>query len=613
MRRGILASRDELAQLRNRIDAKPFDRIYESLRKRCALILETPPVTESQWQTLAQQGRWGSAILAARTAQGRIIDLTIAHGIDANGAYRSRAIEELKDLVSWTTWVDPSHQPALVDLCTAEAAVATVIGLDWLWEDMTRADRLRALQALRHRVIEPYRRTVDEKAWWYSCYHNWNAVVNGGCGLVGLALGDEEPKAQEVYNLARAGLRHFFDALGREGGWDEGTGYWGYGMRYLLLLGEAASRLLDDQRIFHERGMDATGLFPVYFTPNGHAASFGDNPAVPAHGPCYTLVKHYGLKETTWWLDTYILQHDVTTSGWSQAGLALLLRPEDAETPARPDLTPVKVFNEIGWAAMADTWPRPGFYAAIKTGDLAANHSQRDMNSIQLQVDGEMILTDLGNPPYSREYFGESRGEFYEVQARGHNTMVVADRDHRIDAQGQIVEAQSGKDYRWVACDAMQACGENVQFIRHLVMVVDPETHAGKALLVLDELIIGVPERIALFWHTHGKVELKRRRAEGVITGHRAKVHFAVASTVKSSVEALNQKAHGNVIDNVVRISAGVVGRALFAAVFWPAKPSGGIELRQTAAGRVTVNAGAIRVQFNAPKRHLQLARVSVK
>ena len=396
MRRGILATRDELRSLRDRIATEPFDRIFDALRKRCSLIIESAPITEARWQQLWSMGHRSAAVGAAKATQGRILDLLIAHHIEPNSAYCNRAIEELKNLAGWSTWVDPCHSDLAADLCTAEAAVAAAVGLDWLWEDLSRVDRMRVLQAIRHKAIEPYHQAVKDGAWWCTCYHSWNAVVNCGCAIAGLALGDEEPQAEEVFLHARKALRYFFNALGREGGWDEGTGCWGAALRYVLLFGEAASRLVDDQRVFHERGMDVTGLFPVYFTPNGHSASFGDDTPMPVHGALYALVRHYGLNDLAWWLDTYSLSHDASTTGWSHAGLALLLRPPDVRTPETISLAPIKVFNEIGWVAMADHWPRPSFYAAAKTGDLSAYRSQRDMNAVRLQVDGEMILTDAG-------------------------------------------------------------------------------------------------------------------------------------------------------------------------------------------------------------------------
>jgi len=609
MKRGILATREELESLRERITRRPFDAIHERLNRRCSLILETAPVTEAQWRSLYQQGAWGSALLAARTTQGRILDLLIAHHVEANSAYRDRAIEELKSLISWTFWVDPSHNHMPADLCTAEAAVAAVVGLDWLWEDLGDSDRLRIQEVIKTKAVEPYRQGVKQGVSWYNTYSNWNAVVNSGCGLAALALSDCDPSADEALRWARKGLEQFFNALGREGGWDEGTGYWAYSMRYILLLGEAMSRLADDQTIIHRRGMDVTGLFPIYFTPGGRPASFGDNPSVPLYGTFYLLVKHFALKEVTWWLDTYAFHRDVSTSGFSAAGLALLFRPVDAKTPKAPDLSRLKVYNEIGWAAMADAWPRPGLYVAAKTGDLSASHSQHDMNSIQVQVGGEMLLNDLGHPPFSGRYFSDARGQFYEVQARAHNTVVVARRDHRIDAQGRIIESASDDAYRYVAMDSAGACGEDVEFIRHVVMVVNPRTLAGETIVVLDEIASGAPERVDLFWHTPGTIDLDSSRLAGTISGRLAAVRFALASTVKAKAAGESHPLDRGRTDHVLHLWAGVVGREYFASVFTRRPEDATLELKNGKRG-LELTFGNLELTFKSAKRYLRLEQV---
>jgi hypothetical protein len=672
MRRGILASRDELVALRERTARKPFDGIYEALCRRCALILETPPVSEAQWRTLWEHGHWSSAVEAARTAQGRILDLLIAHHIDHNLAYRDRAIEELVNLTGWSTWVDPCHNHLPADLCTAEAAVAAAVGLDWLWEDLPQADRLRALEAIRTKAIQPYLQAVAQQTWWYTCYHNWNAVTNSGCGLAALALGDEEPAAEEAYRLAMAGLEHFFDALGREGGWDEGTGYWGYAMRYVLLLGEAAWRLIDDRRIFHRRGMDATGLFGVYFTPNGQPASFGDNPAVPLYGTLYLLAKHFGEGEVLRWLDTYAFHRDAATTGWASEGLALLFRPADADPPREVGLAPVKVFHEIGWAALADRWPRPGMYVAAKAGDLAANHSQRDMNSLQLQVDGEMLLIDLGHGPLSREYFSarlsspksDARGEFYEVQACAHNTVTVGERDHQIDARGEIIEADSGENFHWIAADAETACGDTVRFIRHVVMVTEPPGR-GRMVVVVDELSDTEEEIADLMWHTQGQLHLDAAAGTGTISGTTASLHFALAaydeesraacgeqgraacgersratdaavtaetappagtgdeSLVASGVESLvasrvepPARAHGDRprrTHNILHVSAPISGKLVLVSVFSREPLGAPLRITEGPGDGLIIHAGPPTLRFKTRKSRLHLQQVSVK
>ncbi|MCY2929425.1 MAG: heparinase II/III family protein [Planctomycetota bacterium] len=604
MRRGLLASRDELRSLRSRVARKPFDTIFEMLQLRCSLILESAPVAESQWQALWSRGGQAAPLTAARTAQGRILDLIVAHHIEPNLAFRDRAIEELRNLAGWTSWTDPSHDRLSADMCTAEAGVALAVGLDWLWEDLDEPFRDRLIDAIRRKAIEPYRKAVGQGAWWYNCYHSWNAVVNGGCGLAALALSDEDKSARDALKLARAGLKPFFAALGAEGGWDEGLGPWGVGMRSVLLLAEALRRTLDDERLFHARGMEATGLFPIFFTPNGRAANFGNAPAVPLYGAFYLLAQQFDRPEVTWWLDTYALHRDVSTSGWASAGLSMLFRPE-GRSPAAPALPPVKVYDDIGWAAMADRWPNPAFYVAAKTGDLSANDSQRDMNALQLQVDGEMLLTDMGNT-YANHGSAHS---FYDVQARAHNTVLVAENDHQIDAQGAIVDSGAGKNYRYLAADAKDACGENARFVRQMVMVLDARGK-GRMLVVLDEIDSGSPEKIEVFWHTLGRVELDAAARTGRIAGNEVALNFAFAASVPVTVQCRGIRIDRQRRDSILRIAGGALGTVQVVSVFSREALTEPVELSSADAG-LAVTAGGVALAFRRQRGRLKLDSVT--
>lgn len=609
MRRHLLAGNDELKLLRERIARKPFNFIYERLRKRCAMTLQSSPVTESQWRMLSQQGVANAALNAARTAQGRIMDLLVAHAIDPNPAYRDRAIEELRNLISWSTWVEPQHNHEGVDLCTAEAAVAAVIGLDWLYDDLPEVDRLRVVHALRNRVITPYRRAVAEKAWWYTSSNSWNAVVNSGCGMAALMLGDDEPTSQEAYQMARSGLKCFFNALGREGGWDEGIAHWGYAMRYILLLGESVSRTLGDRSIFHTRGMGVTSLFGVYFTPNGQYAGFGDQQAVPLYGTLYLLVKHFGQKELTWWLDNLAFHRDVSATDWSAAGLALIFRPVDAETTDTPDLERVRVFHEIGWAAMVDQWPRPTFYVSAKAGDLAAGHSLRDMCSLQLQVGGEMLLTDLGLPPITAQQGDEISQEMAEIQAASHNTLIIGRRDQVLDAQGAIVEAQDEPQWRWLACNAGNAWGDDVQHVRHIIMLTAQRSQEGTMLVVLDELTNVTPENVDLFWHTPGQITASGPMT-GAIQGTQNALHYAIHSSGPASLSVLH-KEHNRKKDDILHLDLGSTSKAVVVSAFSRHAAIAAPTVKKAATGEVTIKIGKASLHFKPSKRHMLLDKVT--
>jgi len=374
-------------------------------------------------------------------------------------------------------------------------------------------------------------------------------------------------------------------------------------MRYVLLLAEAAGRVDHDRKLFHARGMDVTGLFPIYFTPNGRAASFGDGAIAPLYGSLYLLAGRLGCSEVTWWLDTYAFHEDVQTAGWSSVGLAMVFRPP-GPTPQRVDLEPAKAFAQIGWAAMADQWPRPRLYAALKTGDLSASHSQRDMNALQVQVDGEMLLTDSGSPPYSHAYLHGDRASFYHNQAQAHNTVTVAQRDHLLDARGEIVDVRSGEKFRLVVGLAGNALGDDARFHRSALMLLDPKTHLGIAVVVLDEIRCGSPEMAQLFWHTFGKVELDEAHRTAVITGQAARLHAALAATAPLKVAL--RRAPANHDHQVLEASAGIVERLVLASVFTRGSV-GPARCVQDERGGLLVSAGPLEVRYK-PARDGNLA-----
>jgi hypothetical protein len=567
MKRGILASRDELTALQERIAHKPFSDFYALLENRCALILESRPMTEMDWQSAWAAGRTNVATAAARGAQGRIIDLLVADAIESNAAFRSRAREEVFNLLNWSTWVDPCHATLGYDICTAEVATAVTLGADWLWDDLDATQQSRIADALDAHVLEPFCQASQRPAWWTSAVNYWNGVCNASAAMVALAMMDESDRAESAYTAARSSLAHWFDALGSDGGWDEGIGYWGYAMRYILLLARAACRLADDQSLLHQRGMDVTGLFPIYFTPGGHSAAFGNHTTPPLHGALYLLDAELGCREITWWLDNYTFAHDLSATDWSQAGLALLLRPDgEHPTPQAPKLEPLRVFPQIGWAALADAWPRPAWYVSARAGDLAAAGSQRDMNSLQLQVGGEMMLTDPGDAAAgSGGYADADSDELYEVQARAHNTLILAEQGHRPDARGQILHHQLGEDWRYVICDAGQALGEQARFYRHILLHT---ASAGPGLLVLDELHLMGADRVDQYWHTGGAIQPAPAGRTGTITGRSAGLYYALGSTVTTELTIGRAQLAARRVDHYLQITGSMAGSAMLASWF---------------------------------------------
>ena len=221
-----------------------------------------------------------------------------------------------------------------------------------------------------------------------------------------------------------------------------------------------------------------------------------------------------------------------------------------------------------------------------------------------------MMLVDLPRSPQNQQFQTPAQKRFYEITARAHNTICVAERDHQIDAQGSILESKSTKNYRWIACDAGGACGDGTQFIRHVVMIVDPETNDGHTVIVLDELTNGAPETFEQLWHTRGRVELDEATQIGTITGIRNQLHFALAATVESSVKLKSARIDSHCSERFLHITGGALGQVLLATVLGTGPIKGNVEIQASDEG-VTVLAGSASVQFKPTALHLKLSNIN--
>jgi hypothetical protein len=248
-------------------------------------------------------------------------------------------------------------------------------------------------------------------------------------------------------------------------------------------------------------------------------------------------------------------------------------------------------------------------YVAVKTGDMAVNHAKSNMNAIQLQCRGEMIISEFPRTPQREQFRTHPQNRFYELTAREHNTICVAERDHQIDAQGRILESKNAKNYRWVLCDSGGACGQGVQFLRHVVMIVDPKTSEGHTVIVLDELTSGSPEKFEQCWHTPGQVNLDPNGEKATITGVRGELYLALASTVKTAVTLKSASIDSHSDERILHVSGGAIGKVLITSIFSTNPINSDIAIAGNEEG-VTIDFDDTKAIFTNTAMHLELTEV---
>lgn len=463
--------------------------------------------------------------MRARAAQTRIVSLSMGYLLNNDRRLLERAWAEIECwLDKWKSWEDPFH--ALggydYDLMVGEMGVTMGLALNWLGEHLDDHRRNRLEQELSRRVLDLYLEETggSRPVWWWTSDHNWNPVCNAGAIISALTLRNSHPGAREAIRRALRSMRRYTRALGTEGGSPEGTGYWGYGMRYVIIglaalesLGMGTNGLLDAP------GMKRTGLFVLSFSPEGIPVSWGDAASRGGDAILYFMGRRYGLRSLVEYQDS--IPVGLPERAWPQEVLSMLWRPADIplnSTRALSRLPAVMIYREIGWSSFADNRVRPRVVAGFKCADLAANHTHLDNNTFQLKVDGEALARDLGNPPYTGAYFSPKRWKMYLVTTAAHNGLLIDGRGQIPMKKGTLKGLAVGTGNLGVVGDAT-ACYGNAglrRVRRHFILLKE-----GVAVS-LDEVESARP--VNLQWNLHSEGRITAVPDGGKVRGRRSRM-----------------------------------------------------------------------------------------
>jgi hypothetical protein len=225
----IMATAEDFARIRQLVEEDPLMRQwYSSLTFSADNILSEPPS-----EYVIPDGK--RLLATSRQVLDRVETLAMAYCIEPNERYLERLWQELQAAANFPDW-NPSHF-----LDTAEMTRAFAIAYDWLYDVWSQQQR----QTLREAIID---KGLDSALMYYHGKapagwqggHNWTEsnwcfVVNGGIATGALALADEVPEmAGEILQTGLYWVRQAITRFSPDGGWDEGTGYWHYSIRYLI-------------------------------------------------------------------------------------------------------------------------------------------------------------------------------------------------------------------------------------------------------------------------------------------------------------------------------------------------------------------------------------------
>ena len=439
--------------------------LFDAIRITADHMLGEPPVV------YVKEGR--RLLHRSREALSRIMHLGCAARMTGDPRYVARAVAEMKAAAAMPDW-NPSHF-----LDVAEMTLAMALGYDWLYAELSPAERAEFREAIEKKGLGPYLKP-GAKHGWERGGNNWNQVCHAGMVAGALALQEDDPaRATAVVSRALAGLPAAMKVYDPDGTYPEGPGYWNYGTTFnVTLIAMLESALGTDFALTQKPGFLKTGEFPLHMTgPTGLPFSFSDSGTHMGFSPAMAWFASRTHRSDLLWFEENFLQREIKnirdSHGADQADrfFPMALLWGDAQLKrAEPAALNWYGRGPNPLAVFRTSWSDPNaVYLAIKAGSPGASHGHMDIGSFVMDADGVRWSLDLGMQNYhtleARGFNlwngaqGGERWKLFRYHNRGHSTLLVDDQEQVVKSQAPITEfsAEPGKLFATVDLSATYA------------------------------------------------------------------------------------------------------------------------------------------------------------
>ena len=436
--------------------------------------------------------------------------------------YADKAFEFADAFCDLTTWTQRAHEFPIIytrimpynvpddqvnfnfDHYNGDAGRMMAAVYDWLYPALNQAQRDRIRGALLEKVVTRVRGDY-EFHWWATAYRcNWCGVCNSGVGITGLTLLTEHPQLTDIVAESYNRINSMFNELGVDGGWQEGGGYWNYGVHTSTFFAETLKRITKGKyNLFeNERLKNNPTTFPLYISlPGGRSLNFEDSGGGSLIGSSHLINKlatETNNSETAWYRAFLGVGNDIFDIIWP--------RPD---IKAKAPESPSKHFRTLDWWVMRSDFKSPE--KVLVAGKAGMNddphHGHLDIGQFVVYWQKEYFIQDLGRIGYDEKYFDEARFDYPEASSIGHNVLFV-NGEKQISGKyykqpydytvgGKVVEFRTTEDRDYVIMDPTNAYPkkELKQWRRHVVL------DKPEVTLVLDEVQAKPGSKIEVRFH----------------------------------------------------------------------------------------------------------------
>jgi hypothetical protein len=330
-------------------------------------------------------------------------------------------------------------------------------------------------------------------------------VCNSGVGLTGLALLTENPQLTDIVAESYNRINSMLNELGVDGGWQEGGGYWNYGVHTSTFFADALKRITNSKyNLFeNERLQNNPTTFPIYIAlPGNKSLNFEDSGGGRVIGSPHLINKlatETNNAEAAWYRQEFFdAGNDIFDIIWP--------RPQ---IEARPPENLSKHFRTIDWWVMRSDFKDPG--KVIVAGKAGMNddphHGHLNIGHFVVYWQNEYFIQDLGSRGYDEKFFDDMRWDYPQASSVGHNVVFV-NGEKQIPAKmrkqpwkkgigGKVEQFESNTVRDYVRMDPTNAYPKNeLKGWKRHILLEKPEI-----TLVLDEVTAEPGSEIEIRFH----------------------------------------------------------------------------------------------------------------
>ena len=491
--------------------------IFEKLKATAQMWLQMPvdyniPIqgknTRAGWSEHDRNGAYGRYYNSNRD---QAFLLAFLYQMTGEQKYADKAFKFADAFCDLTTWTRRAHEFPIIysrimpwnvdddqvnfnfDHFNGDAARMMAAVYDWLYPALNSAQRDRIRGALLEKVITRVRGDY-EFHWWAAAYRcNWCGVCNSGVGLTGLALLTEHSQLTDVVAESYNRINNMLNELGVDGGWQEGGGYWNYGVHTSAFFADALKRLTKEKyNLFNNGRLKANPVnFPIYISlPGGKSLNFEDSGGSGLIGSTHLINKlatETQNGQAAWYRNTfYKAGDDIFDIIWPRP----TIKPE-------PPLSTSIHFKTIDWWVMRNDFTDPE--KVLVAGKAGKNddphHGHLDIGHFVVYWQNEYFIRDIGKDGgYDEKYFDDMRFDYPQASSIGHNVVFVNGEkqlsgklrkqpwNFEVGGKVEIFKTSESQDY--VKMDPTKAYPnlELKEWKRHVVL------EKPEITLVLDEI-----------------------------------------------------------------------------------------------------------------------------